>query len=72
LKAIPQVDAAGHAVVRELVKDANHATLADYVERFARRTGQRISRARMRQLLKRLELPRKNRHFGRPSGIVPR
>lgn len=68
----PKVDTAGHAVIRDLVKDDNHATLAECVERFARRTGRRISRALMCQLLKRLDLPRKKRRSGRPSGIVPR
>jgi transposase len=39
----PKVTAEGHDVIRALVEEDSHATLAEYVERFARRTGQTIS-----------------------------
>jgi transposase len=68
----PKVDTAGRAVIRGLVKDDNHATLAEHVERLAERTGRRISRALMCQLLKRLDPPRKRRHSGPRSRIGPR
>ncbi len=68
----PKVDANGHAVIRTLVKEDNAATLAEYVERYAARTGQRISRALMCGLLRRLDLPRKKRRSGPRSGIGPR
>lgn len=60
----PKVDAEGRAGIRALVKADSAATLAEYVERLAERTGQRISLALMCGLLRRLDLPRKKRHSG--------
>jgi transposase len=68
----PKVDEAGRDALRELVDEDNHATLAEYVERLAARTGQRISLALMCQLLQRLDRPRKKRPPGRPNGSAPR
>ena len=64
----PKVTAEGHDVIRALVEEDRQATLAEYVERFARRTGQTISPALMCELLQRLDLPRKKDAPGRGAG----
>jgi transposase len=64
----PEVTAAGHDVIRSLVREDGHATPAESVERFAARTGQTISRALMGALLQRLDLPRKKDAPGRGAG----
>lgn len=67
----PKVDADGHAVIRTLVEEDNAATPAEYVERFAGRTGQQVSQALMCGLLQRLDLPRKKRRSGPRSRVGP-
>jgi transposase len=64
----PKINAAGHEVIRALVNEDSHATLAEYVERFAARTGQTVSPALMCELLQRLDLPRKKDAPGRGAG----
>src|SRR3712207_3474897 len=46
-------------VLRALVAEQNDATLAEYAERFAARTGQRRSPSAICRALRRLDLPRK-------------
>lgn len=50
-------------VLRTLVAEQNDATLAEYAERLARRTGQRRSPSAICRALQRLGLPRKKRRF---------
>jgi transposase len=68
----PTIDAAGLGVVRALVEEDGAATLAEYVERYAARTQQRVSPALMcRTLRRRLGLTRKKRPSGPRSGRAP-
>jgi transposase len=61
----PTIDAAGLAVVRALVGEDGGATLEEYVERYAARTGRHVSPAVMcRTLRQRLGLTRKKRRSG--------
>jgi transposase len=55
------------AALAGLVEEQNDATLAEYAERLAARTGVRRSLAAVCRALKRLGLGRKKKHFGRPS-----
>lgn len=55
------------SVLAELVGEQNDATLAEYAERLAARTGVRRSLASVCRALKSLGLVRKKRHSGRPS-----
>jgi transposase len=55
------------AVLAELVDAQNDATLAEYAERLAARTGVRRSLAAVCRALKSLGLVRKQRRSGRPS-----
>ena len=64
----PKVTVAGHDVIRSLGEEDRQAPLAEYVERFAARTGQTISRALMCELLQRLDLPRTKDAPGRGAG----
>jgi transposase len=70
----PKVPARGRALVGgeapvlgELVGEQNDATLAEYAERLAARTGVRRSLAAVCRALKRLALVRKKRRSGPPS-----
>lgn len=54
----------GEDVLRVLVSEENDATLAEYAERLAARTGQRRSPAAICRALKRLGLARKKRRSG--------
>jgi transposase len=54
-------------VLRALVAEQNDATLAEYAERFAARTGRRRSLSAICRGLQRLGLPRKKRPFMPPS-----
>ena len=70
----PKVPARGRALVGgeapalgELVGEQNDATLAEYAERLAARTGVRRSLAAVCRALKRLALVRKKRRPGPPS-----
>ena len=54
-------------VLRELVVEQRDATLAEYAERFAARTGQRRSLAAICRALQRLDLPRKKSRSVPPS-----
>lgn len=56
-----RLDADGVSVLRTLVRDDNDATLADYRERLAARTGITLSPAVLCRTLKRLGLARKKR-----------
>jgi transposase len=58
------------AVLGELVTEQNDATLAEYVERLAARSGIRRSLASVCRALKRLGLVRKKRRSGPPSRSV--
>ncbi len=55
------------AVLAELVGEQNDATLAEYAERLAARTGVKRSLAAVCRALKSLGLGRKKRRSGRPS-----
>jgi transposase len=55
------------AVLAELVAEQNDATLAEYAERLAARTGVRRSLAAVCRALESLGLRRKKRHSGLPS-----
>ena len=50
--------------LRALVAEQNDATLAEYAERFAARTGQRRSPSAICRALRRLDLPRKKSRSG--------
>ena len=70
----PKMPARGRAllggeasVLAGLVDEQNDATLAQYAERLAARTGVRRSLASVCRALKSLGLVRKKRHSGRPS-----
>jgi transposase len=67
----PKIDATGCGVVRALVEEDDAATLAEYVERYAARTKQRVSVALMCRTLRRLGLTRKKRRSGPRSGRAP-
>ena len=51
-------------VLRALVAEQNDATLAEYAERFAARTGRRRSPSAICRALRRLDLPRKKSRSG--------
>ena len=57
-------------VLRALVAAQNDATLAEYAERFAARTGQRRRPAAICRALRRLNLPRKKSRSVRRSGTA--
>src|ERR687886_1287845 len=63
----PRLDAGGLEALRELVAAQNDATLAEYAERLAARTGTRVSRPTLCQTLRRLGLRRKKSRSGRAS-----
>src|ERR687886_2567223 len=68
----PRLTADTLAVLRALVLEENAATLAEYADRLAARTGVRVSPPVLCRALQRLGLPRKKRHSGRASRIGPR
>jgi transposase len=68
----PRLDTPALSVLRDLVTQDNHATLAEYGERLAERTGVRVSNAMLCEALKRMKLTRKKRHSGPPSRIGQR
>ena len=57
-------------VLRALVAEQNDATLAEYAERFAARTGRRRSPSAICRALRRLDLPRKKSRSVRRSGTA--
>ena len=68
----PRLDAAALVVLRALVREDNAATLAEYADRLAARTGVRVSPPVLCRALQRLGWPRKKRLSGRASRIGPR
>jgi transposase len=68
----PRLDNGALDALRELVAAQNDATLAEYAERLATRTGVRVSRPTLCQTLRRLKLRRKKSRFGRASRSAPR
>jgi transposase len=56
-------------VLRALVAEQNDATLAEYAERFAARTGRRRSPSAICRALRRLDLPRKKSRSGPRSRV---
>lgn len=67
----PRLDAEGLAVLQELVARQNDATLAEYAERLAARTGVQVSRPTLCQVLRRLQLRRKKRRSGPARRACP-
>ncbi len=63
------IDAAGEAILGELVAADNDATLAEYAAAFEVRTGRKVSVPMVCKALKRLGLGRKKRRSGLPSRI---
>ena len=57
-------------VLRALAAEQNDATLAEYAERFAARTGRRRSPSAIRRALRRLGLPRQKSRSGPRSGTA--
>src|ERR671939_77805 len=68
----PRLDSAALAVLRTLVGEDNAATLVEYADRLAERTGVRVSPPVLCRALQRLGLPRKKRPSARVSRIRPR
>ena len=68
----PRLTADALAVLRALVLADNAATLQDYADRLAVRTGVRVSPPVLCRALQRLGLPRKKRLSGRANRIGPR
>jgi transposase len=68
----PRLDSSALAVLRALVGEDNAATLAEYADRLAARTGVRVSPPVLCRALQRLGLPRKKRRSARASRIGPR
>ena len=69
---LPRLTADTLAVLRALVLEENAATLAEYADRLAARTGVRVSPPVLCRALQRLGLPRKKRRSGRASRTGPR
>jgi transposase len=66
------IDAAGEAILRELVAERNDRTLDEYREQLAERSGGlRVSRPTLCRVLRRLGLGRKKRRCAPASGIAP-
>ena len=65
----PRLDADALAVLHALVREDNAATLQEYADRLAARTGVRVSPPVLCRALQRLGWPRKKRHSGRASRI---
>jgi transposase len=66
------IDAAGEAILRELVAERNDRTLEEYRELLAARSGEKgVSRPTLCRALRRLGLRRKKRHCAPASGIAP-
>ena len=68
----PRLDTAALAVLRALVLEENAATLQEYADRLAVRTGVRVSPPVLCRALQRLGLPRKKRLSGQANRIGPR
>jgi transposase len=68
----PWLDGGALEALRELVAAQNDATLEEYAERLAVRTGVRVSRPTLCQTLQRLKLRRKKSRFGRANKSGPR
>ena len=68
----PRLDAHALAVLRALVLADNAATLQEYADRLAARTGVRVSPPVLCRALRRLGLPRKKRLSARARWIRPR
>jgi transposase len=67
----PRLDAAMLVILGELVAEQRDATLAEYADRLAARTGVRVSLPVLCVQLRRLGLRRKKRRSGRASRIAP-
>lgn len=68
----PRLDTGGLEALRELVAAQNDATLEEYAERLAVRTGVRVSRPTLCQTLRRLKLRRKKSRSGRANRRAPK
>ena len=68
----PRLDAEALAVLHALVLEDNAATLQEYADRLAARTGVRVSPPVLCRALQRLGLPLKKRLSGRASRTAPR
>jgi transposase len=68
----PRLTADALTVLHALVLEENAATLAEYADRLAARTGVRVSPPVLCRALQRLGLPRKKRHSARASRTAPR
>jgi chromosome segregation protein len=71
-QAADRTRSAAAAALAELGAERNDATLAEYADRLAERTGTRRSPSAVRRALKRLALARKKRRSGPPSRGAPR
>ena len=65
------IDAAGEAILRELVAERNDRTLEEYIEQLATRGRPKVSRPTLCRALRRLGLRRKKRRCAPASGIAP-
>ena len=70
--APPRLDGRALEMLRLLVQEDNAATLAEYADRLAARTGVRVSPPVLCRALRRLGLPRKKRLSARARWIRPR
>src|ERR671938_296710 len=68
----PRLTADALAVLRALVREDNAATLQEYADRLAARTGVRVSPPVLCRALQRLGWPRKKRPSGQASRTAPR
>jgi transposase len=68
----PRLDSGALAALRALVVEDNAATLAEYADRLAVRTGVRVSSPVLCRALQRLGLPRKKRRSARASRTKPK
>jgi transposase len=68
----PRLTADALAVLHALVREENAATLQEYADRLAARTGVRVSPPVLCRALQRLGWPRKKRPSGRASRTAPR
>jgi transposase len=66
-----RLDAAGDALLRDLVRTANDRTLDEYRAQLLRAGGPRLGRSTLAEALARLKLPRKKSPSGRVSRTGP-
>ena len=67
-----QLDGVDPRILRELVAAQNDATLAQYADRLAERTGRRFDPSTLSRALRRLDLPRKKDAARRRAGSARR